>query len=332
MHTRTLGNTGAAISEIGLGTWQLGSADWGTVDPADAQAILTRSVELGVNFIDTADVYGMGHSERAIGDFLKTTSAELHVATKLGRRHDEPHGWPQNFSLETMRAHTEDSLRHLGIDSLFLTQLHCIPTEELRRGEVFEHLRTLQSEGLIQHWGVSVETVEEGLLCLEQPGLASLQIIFNIFRQKLVDELLPAAQTKGVGLIARVPLASGLLAGKFNTATTFPETDHRHYNAEGQCFNIGETFAGVGLANGAALAEAVRDNLPDPGDHTMAQQALRWVLDHDAITTVIPGASRLDQAESNAAVSEMPELPVDTHTQLRALYDDRIHEKIVGAY
>ena len=332
MHTRTLGNTGAAISEIGLGTWQLGSADWGTVDPADAQAILTRSVELGVNFIDTADVYGMGHSERAIGDFLKTTSAELHVATKLGRRHDEPHGWPQNFTLETMRAHTEDSLRHLGIDSLFLTQLHCIPTDELRRGEVFEHLRTLQSEGLIQHWGVSVETVEEGLLCLEQPGLASLQIIFNIFRQKLVDELLPAAQTKGVGLIARVPLASGLLAGKFNTATTFPETDHRHYNAEGQCFNIGETFAGVGLANGAALAEAVRDNLPDPGDHTMAQQALRWVLDHDAITTVIPGASRLDQAESNAAVSEMPELPVDTHTHLRALYDDRIHEKIVGAY
>ena len=332
MHTRTLGNTGAGISEIGLGTWQLGSADWGTVDPADAQAILTRSVELGVNFIDTADVYGMGHSERAIGDFLKTTSAELHVATKLGRRHDGPHGWPQNFTLETMRAHTEDSLRHLGIDSLFLTQLHCIPTDELRRGEVFDHLRTLQSEGLIQHWGVSVETVEEGLLCLEQPGLASLQIIFNIFRQKLVDELLPAAQTKGVGLIARVPLASGLLAGKFNTATTFPETDHRHYNAEGQCFNIGETFAGVGLANGAALAEAVRDNLPDPGDHTMAQQALRWVLDHDAITTVIPGASRLAQAESNAAVSKMPELPVDTHTQLRALYDDRIHEKIVGAY
>ena len=327
-----MGNTGSGISEIGLGTWQLGSADWGTVDPADAQAILTRSVELGVNFIDTADVYGMGHSERAIGDFLKTTSAELHVATKLGRRHDEPHGWPQNFTLETMRAHTEDSLRHLGIDSLFLTQLHCIPTDDLRRGDVLDHLRTLQSKGLIQHWGVSVETVEEGLLCLEQPGLASLQIIFNIFRQKLVDELLPAAQTKGVGLIARVPLASGLLAGKFNTATTFPETDHRHYNAEGQCFNIGETFAGVGLANGAALAEAVRDTFPDPGDHTMAQQALRWGLDHDAITTVIPGASRLDQAESNAAVSEMPELPVDTHTQLRALYDDRIHEKIVGAY
>jgi len=332
MQTRTLGNTGAAISEIGLGTWQLGSADWGTVYPADAQAILTRSVELGVNFIDTADVYGMGHSERAIGDFLKTTTDELHVATKLGRRHDEPHGWPQNFSLETMRTHTEDSLRHLGVDSLFLTQLHCIPADELRRGEVFGHLRTLQSEGLNQHWGVSVETVEEGLLCLEQPGLASLQIIFNIFRQKLVDELLPAAQAKGVGLIARVPLASGLLAGKFNTATTFPETDHRHYNAEGQCFNIGETFAGVGLAHGAALAEAVRDTFPDPGDHTMAQQALRWVLDHDAITTVIPGASRLAQAESNAAVSEMPELPVDTHTQLRALYDDRIHEKIVGAY
>ena len=332
MHTRTLGNTGTAISEVGLGTWQLGSADWGTVDPAAAQAILASSVDRGVNFIDTADVYGMGHSERAIGEFLKSTSAELHVATKLGRRHDEPHGWPQNFTLETMRAHTEDSLRHLGVDSLFLTQLHCIPTDELRRGEVFDHLRTLQSEGLIRHWGVSVETVEEGLLCLEQPGLASLQIIFNIFRQKLVDELLPAAQAKGVGLIARVPLASGLLAGKFSADTTFAETDHRHYNAEGQCFNIGETFAGVGLANGTALAEAVRETLPDPGEHTMAQQALRWVLDHEAITTVIPGATRLAQAESNAAVSAMNSLPEETHTQLRALYDAQIADKIQGVY
>jgi aryl-alcohol dehydrogenase-like predicted oxidoreductase len=332
MHTRTLGNTGTAISEVGLGTWQLGSADWGKVNPADTQAILARSVECGVNFIDTADVYGMGHSERAIGDFLKSTSAELHVATKLGRRHDEPHGWPQNFTLETMRAHTEDSLRHLGVDSLFLTQLHCIPTDELRLGEVFEHLRTLQSEGLIQHWGVSVETVEEGLLCLEQPGLASLQIIFNIFRQKLVDELLPAAQAKGVGLIARVPLASGLLAGKFTADSTFAETDHRHYNAEGQCFNIGETFAGVGLAHGTTLAEAVRDTLPGPAEHTMAQQALRWILDHDAITTVIPGATRLAQAESNATVSEMNSLPEETHTKLHALYDDQIANKIQGAY
>ena len=332
MHTRTMGNTGGAISEVGLGTWQLGSADWGEVNPADTQAILARAVECGVNFIDTADVYGMGHSERAIGEFLKTTSVELHVATKLGRRHDEPHGWPQNFTLETMRAHTEDSLRHLGVDSLFLTQLHCIPTEELRRGDVFDHLRTLQSEGLIRHWGVSVETVEEGLLCLEQPGLTSLQIIFNIFRQKLVDELLPAAQAKGVGLIARVPLASGLLAGKFTADTTFAETDHRHYNAEGQCFNIGETFAGVGLTNGADRAEAVRDTLPDPGDHTMAQQALRWVLDHDAITTVIPGATRLAQAESNAAVSEMESLPEATHAQLRELYDTQIVDKIQGVY
>ena len=332
MHTRTLGNTDTAISEVGLGTWQLGSADWGEINPADTQAILKRSIEQGVNFIDTADVYGMGHSERAIGEFLKGTFTELHIATKLGRRHDEPNGWPQNFTLETMRAHTEDSLRHLGVESLFLTQLHCIPTDELRRGEVFDHLRTLQSEGLIQHWGVSVETVEESLLCLEQPGLTSLQIIFNIFRQKLVDELLPAAQAKGVGLIARVPLASGLLAGKFSADTTFAETDHRHYNAEGQCFNIGETFAGVGLAHGTALAEAVRDTLPDPAEHTMAQQALRWVLDHDAITTVIPGATRLAQAESNAAVSEMESLPEEIHTQLRELYDAQIADKIQGVY
>ena len=332
MHTRTLGSTGTAISEVGLGTWQLGNADWGMVDSSEAQTILTRSVECGVNFIDTADVYGMGHSERAIGKFLKSASTEIHVATKLGRRHDEPHGWPQNFTLETMRTHTEDSLRQLGVDALFLTQLHCIPTDELRRGEVFDHLRALQSEGLVRHWGVSVETAEEGLLCLEQPGLTSLQIIFNIFRQKLVEELLPAAQAKGVGLIARVPLASGLLVGRFTADTTFPEADHRHYNAEGQYFNIGETFAGVGLTNGTVLAKAVRGALPDPGEHSMAQQSLRWVLDHDAITTVIPGASRLAQAESNPAVSGMNSLPPEIHSKLRELYADRIQEKIVGAY
>jgi len=330
MHTRTLGNTDTAISEVGLGTWQLGSADWGEVNPADTQAILKRSIEQGVNFIDTADVYGMGHSERAIGEFLKGTSAELHIATKLGRRHDEPNGWPQNFTLETMRAHTEDSLRHLGVESLFLTQLHCIPTDELRRGEVFDHLRTLQSEGLIQHWGVSVETVEESLLCLEQPGLASLQIIFNIFRQKLVDELLPAAQAKGVGLIARVPLASGLLAGKFSADTTFAETDHRHYNANGECFNVGETFAGLKFAQGVELAEKVRGVLP--GEAKIAQEALRWVLDHEAVTTVIPGATKLAQAEGNAAASELPALGEKVHAALRELYKTEIGEAIRGPY
>ena len=330
MHTRTLGNTDTAISEVGLGTWQLGSADWGEVNPADTQAILKRSIEQGVNFIDTADVYGMGHSERAIGEFLKGTSAELHIATKLGRRHDEPNGWPQNFTLETMRAHTEDSLRHLGVESLFLTQLHCIPTDELRRGEVFDHLRTLQSEGLIQHWGVSVETVEESLLCLEQPGLASLQIIFNIFRQKLVDELLPAAQAKGVGLIARVPLASGLLAGKFSADTTFAETDHRHYNANGECFNVGETFAGLKFAQGVELAEKVRGVLP--GGAKMAREALRWVLDHEAVTTVIPGATKLAQAEGNAAASELPALGEKVHAALRELYKTEIGEAIRGPY
>ena len=330
MHTRTLGNTDTAISEVGLGTWQLGSADWGEVNPADTQAILKRSIEQGVNFIDTADVYGMGHSERAIGEFLKGTSAELHIATKLGRRHDEPNGWPQNFTLETMRAHTEDSLLHLGVEYRFITQLHCIPTDELRRGEVFDHLRTLQSEGLIQHWGVSVETVEESLLCLEQPGLASLQIIFNIFRQKLVDELLPAAQAKGVGLIARVPLASGLLAGKFSADTTFAETDHRHYNANGECFNVGETFAGLKFAQGVELAEKVRGVLP--GEAKMAREALRWVLDHEAVTTVIPGATKLAQAEGNAAASELPALGEKVHAALRELYKAEIAEAIRGRY
>ena len=330
MHTRTLGNTDTAISEVGLGTWQLGSADWGEVNPADTQAILKRSIEQGVNFIDTADVYGMGHSERAIGEFLKGTSTELHIATKLGRRHDEPNGWPQNFTLETMRAHTEDSLRHLGVESLFLTQLHCIPTDELRRGEVFDHLRTLQSEGLIQHWGVSVETVEESLFCLEQPGLTSLQIIFNIFRQKPATELLPLAREKGVAIIARVPLASGLLAGKFAPGDTFAESDHRHYNANGECFNVGETFAGLKFAQGVELAEKVRGVLP--GEAKMAREALRWVLDHEAVTTVIPGATKLAQAEGNAAASELPALGEKVHAALRELYKTEIGEAIRGPY
>ena len=321
---------GVEVSEVGLGTWQLGSADWGKVDEVEALGILQRSVELGVNFLDTADVYGMGHSERMLGRFLKKCGKEMRVATKLGRRHDEPNGWPQNFTAESMRQHTEDSLRHLGLESVFLTQLHCIPTEELRRGEVFEHLRGQKAAGLIEHWGVSVETVEEGLLCLEHEELASLQVIFNVFRQKPVAELLPKAQEKGVAIIARVPLASGLLAGKFSVEDTFPETDHRHYNANGECFNVGETFAGVEFAHGVKLAENVRGLLPK--ETTMAQEALRWVLDHEAITTVIPGATKLSQAEGNTVASELPALGDEVHGALRGLYETEIKEAIRGDY
>ena len=332
MKYRPFGKTGVSVSEIGLGTWQLGSADWGNIDESDAIAILQRSVDLGVNFIDTADVYGMGHSERTIGKFLKQSGHDLHVVTKLGRRHDEPNGWPQNFTLDVMRRHVQDSLTHLGVDSIFLEQLHCIPTEELRRGEVFDHLRTLKQEGLIQHWGVSVETVEEGLICLEHDDCASLQVIYNIFRQKLTDELLPQAKAKNVAIIARVPLASGLLAGKFTADHAFDTSDHRNYNANGECFNVGETFAGVPFDKGVELANQAKAILSPTESVPMAQQALRWILDNDAVSTVIPGAGKLSQAESNAAASDLAALSDDVHAELRSLYASAIKTQIRGAY
>ncbi|WP_207493120.1 aldo/keto reductase [Aridibaculum aurantiacum] len=320
---------GTEISEIGLGTWQLGSADWGVVNDDEAFAILQSFVDAGGNFIDTADVYGSGISEKVIGRFLKTTTKDLYVATKLGRRHDGSCGWPQNFSYDGMKAHLENSLENLQLSQLFLEQLHCIPTDELRKGDVFDHFRKLQDEKLIRHWGVSVETSEEALLCLEQDGLASMQIIFNLFRQHVADEIFEKAKEKNVALIVRVPLASGLLSGKFHEGYVFNETDHRNYNANGEAFNVGETFAGVAFNDGVQLAKEIAAILP--GDN-MAQLALRWILDHDAVTTVIPGASKVSQVESNTAASDLSPLPTEVHAQLRDLYNEKIKAKIRGVY
>lgn len=312
-----------------MGTWQLGSADWGIVKEEEAFGILQAFVDAGGNFIDTADVYGMGISEKLIGRFLKTTDKEIHVATKLGRRGDGACGWPQNFTLDSMRRHAENSLENLGVAKLFLEQLHCIPTKELRQGHVFQSLRTLQKEGLIQHWGVSVETSEEALLCLEQEGLASLQIIFNLFRQHVADEVFAKAKESGVALIVRVPLASGLLTGKFKESTSFSSTDHRHYNANGQAFNAGETFSGIAFSEGVKLSQQMKEMLPEG---PMAQYALRWILDHPEVTTVIPGASSVAQVHSNVAASDLQPLSPGLHQQLRHLYDEKIREKIRGHY
>jgi len=317
------------ISEIGLGTWQLGSADWGQISDEDAFKILNAFVAAGGNFIDTADVYGMGISESIIGRFLKTTNKSLYVATKLGRRGDAPNGWPQNFSLDIMRKHVESSLENLGVSSLFLEQLHCIPQAELESGKVFDHLRQLQSENLIQNWGVSVETAEEALICLEQEGLASLQIIFNMFRQHYAEEFFAKAKEKNVALIVRVPLASGLLSGRYNSASSFPENDHRNYNANGEQFNVGETFSGVEFSKGVAFAQQIAGTLPD---ERTAQWALRWILDHPEVTTVIPGASKVSQVESNVAASELPSLSSDVHSQLKALYNSDILPSIRGRF
>lgn len=317
------------VSEIGLGTWQLGSADWGVVNDEEAFSILQAFVDAGGNFIDTADVYGMGISERVIGKFLKTVTKEIFVATKLGRRQDGACGWPQNFTYDGMKSNMESSLKNLDVSKLFLEQLHCIPTEELRSGKVFDNFRKLKDEGLIENFGASVETSEEALICLEQEGLASLQIIFNLFRQHVTDEVFAKAKEKNVAIIVRVPLASGLLTGKFNEQTKFAEKDHRNYNANGQAFNAGETFSGIEFKEGVRLSKEIASMLPDD---RMAQWSLRWILDHPEVTTVIPGATKISQVESNVAASDLPPLSKETHQKLRKLYDSEIKEKIRGHY
>jgi aryl-alcohol dehydrogenase-like predicted oxidoreductase len=317
------------VAEVGLGTWQLGSADWGNINEDEAIKILQAYTDAGGNFIDTADVYGMGVSETIIGKFLQSVNKEIFVATKLGRRGDAGNGWPGNFTYDAMKRHAEESLQHLGLSQLFLEQLHCIPTEEMRSGKVFDNLRKLQQEGLIRYFGASVETSEEALICLEQEGLASLQIIFNLFRQHVADEVFAKAKERGVALIIRVPLASGLLSGKFKEDTVFADKDHRHYNANGESFNAGETFSGIEFGEGVRLANSIRTLLPD---ERMAEWAIRWILDHPEVTTVIPGASKISQVNSNVAAAGLQPLSSSVHRQLRKLYDEQIHDKIRGHY
>jgi aryl-alcohol dehydrogenase-like predicted oxidoreductase len=325
MKSRTRGNTGPTISECGLGCWQLGGG-WGVPwGDETAQAILEAAYAAGVRFFDTADGYGGGESERSLGRF-RARHPDVVIATKLGRTGMYPDG----YTRDALRAATEASLARLGVERLDLTQLHCVPTEVLREGQVFHWLREQQEEGLIARFGASVETVEEGLICLEQEGLTSLQIIFNLFRQKPVDALLPHAQTAGVGVIARVPLASGLLTGKFSRDTVFREGDHRTYNRDGQHFNVGETFAGLPFETGVELAEALKE-MVSPG-MTLVQMALRWILDHEALSAVIPGASSPQQAQANAAISDLPALPEELHRQLTAFYWESVHAHVRGPY
>lgn len=324
MLTRKLGNTGKSVSEVGLGCWQLG-ADWGEVSDTEAFEILSAAVDSGVTFLDTADVYGDGRSERLVGQFLKSRSEDLFVATKVGRRN-----YPGPYTEEILRQHINDCRARLSVDSLDLVQLHCIPTDAMRDGTVFDWLRSLQQEGLIRHFGASVESMEEALLVLEQDGLTSLQIIFNVFRQKPIESLFSRALEQQVGIIVRLPLASGLLAGKFSSETVFGENDHRHYNRDGAMFNVGETFAGLPFETGVGLAAQLQQYAP--AGQTMAQFAQRWILDHDAVSTVITGASRTSQAKENAAVSDLATLSAETHAQLAEWYKSEVHSQIRGAY
>jgi aryl-alcohol dehydrogenase-like predicted oxidoreductase len=332
MKYRIFGRTGVEVSEIGLGTWQLGGADWGAIDESTALTIMATAADAGVTLFDTADVYGMGVSERLIGRFLRESRAKVHVATKLGRAYCVRHGWPARFTYRMVREDTERSLRHLGVDSLFLQQWHCIPTAMLRSGEVFDHLERLREDGLVRHWGCSVETVEEGLVAMTHPGCAALQVIYNIFRQKLTDDLLPVARRCRVAILARVPLASGLLSGRFTRDQRFPKTDHRHYNRNGQAFNVGETFAGLPFGKGVDLAAEVRAILKPRGGASLAQLALRWVLDQEGVSTVIPGATRAEHVDDNVAASALKPLRRAQHAALRALYDAKIARAIRGPY
>lgn len=327
MKQRPFGNTGVKVSEVGLGCWQLGGADWGDVSEQDALNILAAAVDSGVTFFDAADVYGSGRSESLIGKFLKQSPREIFVATKFGRTADL---YPDKYTEAGVRAATEASLQRLGVEALDLTQLHCIPEAVIRQGEVFEWLRKLQQEGKIKHFGASVESMDEALLCLEQPGLASLQIIFNIFRQKPVEALFPKVREKGVAIIVRLPLASGLLTGKFTRETVFASNDHRNFNRDGQLFNVGETFAGLPFEKGVELADEMKAFVPDA--MTMVQMAQRWILDYPEISVIIPGARDVSQAKANASVSRLPELATQLHERLAHYYRTEVSPYIRGPY
>jgi aryl-alcohol dehydrogenase-like predicted oxidoreductase len=329
MHTRPFGKTGIHVSEIGLGTWQLGGTEWGAVPDQQALEALAAAADAGVTFLDTADIYGMGRSESLLGQFLRGRQRDrFFIATKFGLN-PEP-GWPENFTRAAVFKHTEDSLRRLGVEAVDLTQAHCLPSDKLQQYGVFEHLRELKRQGKIKAFGASVESMDEALWCLNQEGLASLQIIFNIFRQKPIDVLFAKAKQQGVALIVRLPLASGLLGGKLTAETTFAANDHRNFNRDGQEFNVGETFAGLPFEKGVELADSLKPLVPS--GCTMAQFALRWCLDFDAVTTLIPGARRPDQARSNAAASDLPPLSEKLHKQLRQFYDDEVVAHIRGKY
>ncbi|WP_203742272.1 aldo/keto reductase [Actinoplanes cyaneus] len=321
MEKRSFRRMGRDASVIGLGAWQLG-ADWGDVSEADAHATLQAAVDAGVTFIDTADVYGDGRSEQIVGSFVKGKPG-LTVATKMGRRLPQV---PENYSLDNFRAWTDRSRANLGVETLDLVQLHCPPTPVFHSDEVFESLDVLVQEKRISAYGVSVEKVDEALAAIARPGVASVQIILNAFRLKPLERVLPAAAEAGVGIIARVPLASGLLSGRYDENTTFAADDHRNYNRHGESFDVGETFSGVDFSTGL---EAVRRLLPlVPDGVTMAQFALRWIVEQPAVTVVIPGARNPEQARANAHAADLAPLSPETLEKIAAVYDELIRPQV----
>ncbi|MEL4317646.1 aldo/keto reductase [Leifsonia sp. YIM 134122] len=323
MQHRTLGRTGRTVSVIGLGTWQLG-ADWGEVSESDARDVLAASVDAGVTLFDTADVYGDGRSESVIGAFLADNPGhDITVATKMGRRVEQ---LPENYVLANFREWTDRSRRNLRVETLDLVQLHCPPSAVFTSDEVYDALDTLMSDGAIANYGVSVETTAQALDAIARPGTATVQIILNAFRQKPLDEVLPAAQAAGVGIIARVPLASGLLSGKYTRETTFAANDHRNYNRDGSAFDVGETFSGVPWETGLEAAHEFADLVPD--GVPVAEAALAWIAQHPAVSAVIPGARSVKQAVANAAAGSTAPMGAEFDAAVADLYDRKLRELI----
>jgi aryl-alcohol dehydrogenase-like predicted oxidoreductase len=319
MNFRTLGKTNIKLSEISLGTWQVGGK-WGEpFDHKNADRILNLAVDKGINFIDTADVYSDGESEKAVGRLVKSRSEQIYVATKCGRRLN-PH-INESYTPKALRNFVEDSLRNMGLETLDLIQLHCPPTEVYFRSDIFEVFDRLKEEGKIKNLGVSIEKVEEGLKALEYPNVGSIQLIYNIFRQKPNEVLFTEAKKNNVGLIARVPLASGLLTGKFSSSTTFGKDDHRNFNRNGAAFDKGETFSGVDYEKGLLAVEELKKLFPNSD---LSLIALKWILQFEEISCIIPGASKMQQLESNLEVEKMDDLNTGDMEAIKAIYEQYI--------
>lgn len=323
MKNRRLGKSGIEVSEIGLGCWQLGG-DFGPVEEKRAQAILQSAGQSGISFLDTADVYGAGRSENSIRQFAHSENPDMRVATKVGR---DGALYPDGYTKDKVRANIEGSAKRLGVDCIDLIQLHCVPPEVLKAGDILGWMDDFRQQGLIRAYGASVETIEEAVFAARQPGLASLQIIFNLFRQNAIEELFPIAMANDVGIIVRLPLASGVLSGKMSRGQVFAESDHRNYNRNGKFFSQGETFSGVPFDRAIDFVDEMKSWIPE--GMSMAQMAMRWLLDQPAVSTVITGASRPEQVVENAAVSDLEPLSPKLHAKLAKYYREHIEPTIV---
>ena len=323
MNTRKFGKIGWNISEISLGCWAMG-ADWGEVSEENAKNVLKTSFENGVNFFDTADVYGDGRSEKFVGEFINSTSERIYVATKAGRRIN-PHEAQGYYDKDLMESFVDRSLKNLNVETIDLLQMHCPPTEVYSHDLTYEMLDNLVKKGKIQHYGFSVQTVEEAMACIHRPHTKSVQIIFNMLRLKPAEEFFKMAKEKNIAIIVRVPLASGLLTGKMNTNSSFPENDHRNYNIKGDAFDVGETFSGVDFNKALEVVEELKLIIPE--GFSLSQLALKWILMHDEVSVIIPGAKNSNQALQNISASSLPNIN-DLMNKIQNIYNTKLKDDI----